>query len=424
MKNLKESFLHEVMLNIKSREAKELVHKELNYHLIQAKMELLSGGMAEEEAEEEAIRNMGSPTELGRNFNKLYRPKMDWVLLSLFLVTIVMGLLPLLRIQDLYSENFLVKQGVFIVMGTAVALIVMFLDYRKMENLTWFFLGLGTLVLLALNFKPNVIINGVGYIRLPAGFTISGTTVLPILLMFWASYMSKQRPKLLVIFGVYLFTVSLYLRLPSLPCVVIYSVLVLALFCRSALKRKIIFTTIGTGIGMLAIYILLFWNLTKEYQRVRILAFLRPEEYAANAGYMYLKIKELLAGGGWFGNQKSPKSVPDLVTDLAFVNLTYYYGWVLAGFLVIILTLLLVRMLIVSGQVKDRYGKQLMVGVSALFSIQFVYNMGMVLGFLPIISISLPFISYGMTPTALNSLLIGIALSVYRRKHLVLAEKN
>ena len=40
----------------------------------------------------------------------------------------------------------------------------------------------------------------------------------------------------------------------------------------------------------------------------------------------------------------------------------------------------------------------------------------MILGLLPITAISLPFISYGLTPTVFHALIMGIVLSVYRRK--------
>jgi cell division protein FtsW (lipid II flippase) len=45
----------------------------------------------------------------------------------------------------------------------------------------------------------------------------------------------------------------------------------------------------------------------------------------------------------------------------------------------------------------------------------------MVLGFFPLTTMSLPFISYGLMPTVLNAIVIGAVLSVYRRKDLVLS---
>lgn len=70
----------------------------------------------------------------------------------------------------------------------------------------------------------------------------------------------------------------------------------------------------------------------------------------------------------------------------------------------------------ISYKINDRYGKLLLVGGLTLFVVQFLYNVGMILGLLPITAISLPFISYGLTPTVFHALIMGIVLSVYRRK--------
>ncbi|WP_425467637.1 FtsW/RodA/SpoVE family cell cycle protein [Psychrobacillus soli] len=65
------------------------------------------------------------------------------------------------------------------------------------------------------------------------------------------------------------------------------------------------------------------------------------------------------------------------------------------------------------------YGKFLLIGAVALYSIQLVTNIAMMLGFLPMIFMSLPFIGYCLIPTIFNAFLIGVVLSVYRRKDLV-----
>lgn len=417
MSNLKEHFLAEVLQYIKSKDAKEAVYKELSYHIKMSKLELVSKGTSENEAEEKAIKLMGSPTELGTHFNKLYRPRFDWKLFSLFILIISMGILPIVNVQDPYSENLMVKQMIYIVLGIIVTICVMLIDYRKIKKLGWLFLITALGLLLALNFIPNVMINGVSYIQI-LGFTISGRSLLPLFLVFWAFYLSKEKPNLIVVFGIYLFSMFLFMRL-SFTDVLIYSILVLTLFCCSSINRKTIYTAIGVSLGLVLTFVSILWFTSAEYQKVRLLAFLNPNDYPQDAGYIYLVLKDLISDGGWFGNQEPPNYFAEMTTDWAFANITYFYGWILSGFLFALLSLLLYRLIVVSSQIKDRFGKQLIQGVCSLLSIQFVYNVGMILGFLPIISMSLPFISYGLTPTVLNSLLIGAVLSVYRRKHLV-----
>jgi cell division protein FtsW (lipid II flippase) len=134
VKSLKDSFLAEVLQQIKSREARDLVHKELNDHLGKSKAGFIAKGMNEEEAEEKAVLQMGSPIELGEQFNKLHRPKIDWLLLGLFMVALLMSFLPLLNIQEMYHENLMVKQGIYIGIGILLAFSMMFVDYRRMAR--------------------------------------------------------------------------------------------------------------------------------------------------------------------------------------------------------------------------------------------------------------------------------------------------
>ncbi|MBQ6448452.1 FtsW/RodA/SpoVE family cell cycle protein [Cytobacillus oceanisediminis] len=68
-------------------------------------------------------------------------------------------------------------------------------------------------------------------------------------------------------------------------------------------------------------------------------------------------------------------------------------------------------------KIKNQYAKFLLIGSITLYSVQVIYNLGMCMGFLPVISLSLPFISYGVVPTVINALLIGLILSVIRRKN-------
>jgi len=155
---------------------------------------------------------------------------------------------------------------------------------------------------------------------------------------------------------------------------------------------------------------------------VRILAFLDPEKYADGAGFMTLKIQEIMERAGWFGWFGQPVSrnfIPEAHTNLVFVSFTYYYGWLFAIVLVAILSLFAARMMVILPKVKDSYGRLLLIGGMALYGVQFVSNIGMAFGLFPLTSMSLPFMSYGLMPTVLNAVIIGVVLSVYRRKDLV-----
>lgn len=77
MKNSSQSYLKEVQNQIRSKEAKEFVSAELNYHITAMKSEWINKGLNEVDAEEKAVKQMGSPITLGQRLNKLHRPKVD-----------------------------------------------------------------------------------------------------------------------------------------------------------------------------------------------------------------------------------------------------------------------------------------------------------------------------------------------------------
>ncbi len=90
-----------------------------------------------------------------------------------------------------------------------------------------------------------------------------------------------------------------------------------------------------------------------------------------------------------------PKIIPDLHTDFIFSYITFTFGWVAGGCLVALVILFILRMTRIASLVKDNYARLLVIGFSAIFSIQFVWNIFMNLGLAPISGVGLPFISFG-----------------------------
>ncbi len=95
MSDKKYDFLDQVHEQIKAIEAKEMISHELNHHINSERKRLVQSGIEEEEAERVAIKQMGSPVQLGQRLNKLHRPKTDWWLISLLVVTVGLSFLPL-----------------------------------------------------------------------------------------------------------------------------------------------------------------------------------------------------------------------------------------------------------------------------------------------------------------------------------------
>ncbi|WP_214483932.1 FtsW/RodA/SpoVE family cell cycle protein [Bacillus sp. SM2101] len=100
-------------------------------------------------------------------------------------------------------------------------------------------------------------------------------------------------------------------------------------------------------------------------------------------------IREYWSNAGWLGqiNESGKEFVPFAHTDFAFLGVAYELGWIIA----IILSFWISRMVVVYHKISDKFGRMLVMGDISIFTVQAVYNISMVLGFLSLTSIPLPF---------------------------------
>ncbi|MED2797109.1 FtsW/RodA/SpoVE family cell cycle protein [Bacillus thuringiensis] len=402
-----ERFLKEVTNHIKSKEAKGLVATELDFHLKQTKNMWIEKGLSEEVAEDKAVEQMGSPIKLGQELNKLHKPKVDWFLIGLLVAAMGLGFLPVIALGH---ADLLMNKVIFVILGVTTAIGMMLFDYRKLERLGWLFYTIGVLILLMIKCFPTASLNGEPLLKI-GSVIIDCLMTIPFFFLGWASFFNNSRLKFIHLLMLYLFSLYLFLTTSTLLPLFIYITMVFVMLWWSKLGKKTAWLITILPIVPLIIRDLLSWSAVKEYRMARILGMLNPEH-----DLWYLRLKEAMSSAGWFGTYENIKSIRAAHTDFVFASLTYYYGYVLALVLVVILSLFAVRIMNIAYKINDGYGKLLLVGGVTLFVIHFICNVGMTLGILPRVSISLPFISYGLIPTLFHAFIMGIVLSVYRRK--------
>ncbi|UTI40310.1 FtsW/RodA/SpoVE family cell cycle protein [Niallia sp. RD1] len=406
----KHLFLNKVTEQVKSKEAKQSIKLEMEHHIQLAKKGWIRKGLTEKEAEEKAINEMGSPIQLGRELSEIYRPIIDWVIVALTVSLLMIGILPTLSSPLLFiaQKLFMILLGITIVIG------FMYVDYRKFADFGYLFYLTGSLILITVIFFNNITINGMNYIKI-GPIIIKGIMAIPFFLLAWASFFSKKEFRYVSFLCLFFFSCVLFLfGFDSISTVFIYIFTVAVMLFWSGFSKKKVFITFGTGT------ILLLWMLfitRGSYQLNRLMAFIFPERYAQEAGYFYLYLEKIWANLKWIGPPDMEKLTFINNTDTVFLQLTYQFGYVMAVILVLLFGTLILKMITNVKKIKNQYAKFLLIGSITLYSVQVIYNLGMCMGFLPVISLSLPFISYGVVPTVINALLIGLILSVIRRKN-------
>ncbi len=185
---------------------------------------------------------------------------------------------------------------------------------------------------------------------------------------------------------------------------------------------------ISLGISMFLLGgLYLSWNgMLGNYQRERILTFIEgPEADPLGSGYQVIQSKIAIGSGRLFGrgflegSQSSLHILTQAHTDFAFAVVSEQYGFVGAVLLLLIYAFLIFRIIKVSKETKDDFGRNLCLGAASLFLIHIFINIGMNLGKLPVTGIPLPLISYGGSSIIMNMILLGLVQAVYASRRSV-----
>lgn len=154
-----------------------------------------------------------------------------------------------------------------------------------------------------------------------------------------------------------------------------------------------------------------------EFQKNRILNFLDPMRDIGNTGYQANQGRIAIGSGQFSGRgylqgvQTQYNFIPTKETDYIFAVLVEELGLIGGGLLIFLYFVLLYRIILISTQSKDVFGRVLCIGVAAMFLIHIFENIGMTIGLMPITGIPLPFFSYGGTFQVINLICLGLVLS-------------
>lgn len=162
------------------------------------------------------------------------------------------------------------------------------------------------------------------------------------------------------------------------------------------------------------------WNpsfLQDVYVYKRFIAFLNPFKMAANEGAQLVNSYYAIHNGGLFGlglgNSIQKRGyLPEPYTDFILSIITEEVGSL--GALVVLGLLFYLMILIMERGVKaqSQYSTLICFGVTAIIFFQTLFNVGAVLGLMPITGVTLPFISYGGSSLWVLSAAIGLVLNV------------
>ena len=162
----------------------------------------------------------------------------------------------------------------------------------------------------------------------------------------------------------------------------------------------------------------------KDYQKQRILNLLEPETDIKGIGYHRRQSIIAIGSGETFGKgfqegtQTQLKFLPEKHTDFIFSVWAEEHGFVGSMGLLLLYFALFVFGIRISSEARERFGALLALGCTSILFWQMLINIGMVLGLLPVVGMTLPFMSYGGTSLVVSAICVGLLLNVSMRRYM------
>ena len=251
-----------------------------------------------------------------------------------------------------------------------------------------------------------------------------------LLILFFSKYLMQNEdeinePRFLVKTAILAaIPLLLIVKEPDLSTTIVTFLIIASLLFVTGLSYKLIGFVLAIAIPSVS---LLLFIITREgstilegYQNMRILAWLKPEEYPETAYQQQNSIMAIgsgqLLGKGLYNTSvdsvKNGNYISEPQTDFIFAVAGEEMGFVGAVFIILLLLFITYQCIHTAKVAKDLSGKLICSGMAALIGFQSFVNICVVTGLMPNTGLPLPFVSYGLTSLVTLYFGIGFVLNV------------
>ena len=180
---------------------------------------------------------------------------------------------------------------------------------------------------------------------------------------------------------------------------------------------------VGAG-GLVAAFPILWNYVMEDYQKLRIQVLFDPslDPYGTDPRYHAVRSLRSLTGGGMTGQglfqgtrTQTYGALPAQRTDFIFSAIGEELGYVGCFIVLILMVAIIARCIWVGNRSPDFMRRLICYGAASALIFQVVVNVGMCMGVMPVIGLTLPFISYGGSSIVSLYAMLGLVSGVYAR---------
>lgn len=448
-------FLNSVCEQIKYKPIRNIIAEELKDHIEDKKEELIEMGQNEEEAEKNAVEQMGDAEIIGKQLNKVHRTRLDWKLLIILVVLLIFGfvisyiitenehteMMQYMKegVSEYITTNYMIKYACFVVLGFLIGVIIYFCDYKKIKNKPSILYIIATVVII-LAFLFGISVNGINFLRI-GNFSIrSNTIAVPLYILAFIGFLEnineenkltklfkekniKTNANVLILVVLSLISLLMLSLIPSLSSVIVLAITYLILVTKKIVresenKRKHLLILWGIPI-IVGTVVVLFEVLANPYVLDKFISVYNPEEYKKSEGWRALNRKEIIESAQKFGEAGNMSDAIYLFDEFGnneIISILAHFGWIPTVTLIIAVLAFSIKLVINSFKIKEKYGSLIILGIGCMFILQSIFNILMNFNLLFDASFNLPFVTYGCGELVVNMMCLALIFAVYRKK--------
>ncbi len=354
----------------------------------------------------------------------------DWPLLILTALLSAAGLANLYsathNVTGAAATPIYVKQIYWHIIALAVFLIVTVIDYRFFERYAYLAYGCVIGLLIATLLFGRTISGAQRWIHI-GSFSLQSSELAKIaLILALAKFFHNDRPRgpyrlrdLAIPFGLLALPFALVVQQPDLGTAMLMMFIFFSMILFVRIRTTSLLALIFTAIASLPV----LWANLKDYQKRRVLDFLRPEQDPLGSGYHIIQSK-IAVGSGHFlgkgfldGTQSQLHFLPEQHTDFIFSVLAEEWGFLGSAAVLFLFFLLILKAFKVARSSKDLFGSLCAFGVGAMLFWHVTINIGMVSGVVPVVGVPLPFLSYGGSFLLAVMAGVGLLMNIQMRRY-------
>ena len=328
-------------------------------------------------------------------------------------------------------QNLFIKQGLWYLLGFAIAYGMMFFGNKFLYNNAYIFYIIGVILLILVLFLGKPINNARCWFIIPYIGSFQPSEFMKVFLMITLSKMindfNEERRsndiseefrfliKVLIVVGIP--SILTFIE-PDTGAVLIYFIITIVMLFVGGFRSRWFIITIGTIVVLGGMFLGLYFLKQDLFIKIFGTSFFyrmdRILNWSNSSGLQLTNGLTAIGSGGLFGHgfNHTPIYFPEMQTDFIFAVFASNFGF--AGVIGLLLLIVYFDISIVKLGSKsyNNNDKLLTGGIISVLLFQQIHNISMTIGLLPIMGITLPFISYGGSSLLSYMILIGMLFNI------------